>query len=239
MDRRANPLLGFAFFVLVSRKRTDQRRRGVAHLSEGPIHNTHPISEALLSVIEPVLRVHGVEPFEITLKRESMGLVLRVMIEVPGTRIAGDGVTLDLITEVSRDLSRALDVSDPITAAYTLEVSSPGIERPLRSVAEFERFSGQPAKVYLNAARADGQKVLRGKIERVEGEQIVMICDGHEQTLTWPEIKSAHLVFEFGNAERPGKSGKGGQKTAKKGAKAGNHHAKGAPQGKPGSAKAK
>lgn len=172
--------------------------------------------DALHGVIEPVLRAHGVEAVEVTLNREQGGWVLRVTIEVPGRTDPGAGVTLAMCADVSRDVARGLDVADIIEHAYNLEVTSPGVERPLRTAAEFTRFAGQPAKVVLLKAAADGQKALRGVIEKVDGEQVTLNADGKTVTFSVPDVKHAHLVFEFGavspKGSKPGKTSKPGKK---------------------------
>lgn len=161
---------------------------------------------ALLAVIEPVARAHGAEVVDVELKTESGGWVLRVSVEKLGSADASAtvkdaAVDLELCANVSRDLSPALDVADLVPHRYTLEVSSPGVERPLKALRDFSRFSGQKAKVRV-AEPVDGQKVLRG-IVSVSGDTI-SIYDGTEHKTPFSNIDSAHLVFEFGPAPKPG-----------------------------------
>ncbi|MFO0658847.1 MAG: ribosome maturation factor RimP [Polyangiaceae bacterium] len=163
-------------------------------------------------MIEPVLRAHGVEAVEITLNREQGGWVLRVTIEVPGRTEPGAGVTLDMCADVSRDISRTLDVADMIEHAYNLEVTSPGVERPLRTAAEFARFAGQPAKVMFSKALPDGQKVIRGLIEKVDGDRVTLVSDGKAIEFVVADVKQANLVFELGASPKGSKPGKSGKK---------------------------
>lgn len=164
--------------------------------------------DALMRVIEPVARAHAVDVVEVTFKPERGGWVLRVTIEVAGSTEPGGGVTIERCADLSRDLSAALDVAEVLRQAYSLEVSSPGVERPLRTEAEFARFAGKRAKVVLSEAGPDGQFSYDGPILRAEGGQVVVGLEGGgEAALPLAALKRAHLVFEFGPAPKPGAKG--------------------------------
>jgi ribosome maturation factor RimP len=162
--------------------------------------------DALQRVIEPIARAHGAEVVDLELRREQAGWVLRIYVEKKGaaaqnlsTRDAA--VDLELCANVSRDLSPALDVADLIPHAYHLEVSSPGIERPLRGEHDFIRFTGQKAKLKLREA-VGGQRVVVGVLGGVFGGSL-RIAEGartHEVPLS--AVESARLVFEFGSEKR-------------------------------------
>ncbi|MGH7294425.1 MAG: ribosome maturation factor RimP, partial [Polyangiaceae bacterium] len=162
--------------------------------------------DALQRVVEPVVRAHGAEVVDMELKPDQGGWVLRVFVEKAGASAQNlstkdAAVNLELCADVSRDLSPALDVVDLIPHAYSLEVSSPGVERPLRGERDFARFAGQKAKLRLSPP-LDGQRVLVGTIEGVHGGK-VRVRDGsrvHEAPLD--AIESARLVFEFGTSGR-------------------------------------
>lgn len=115
------------------------------------------IQEEVERYVSSLLPSLGLELVEVQFRREGNGWVLRIYIDCE------DGVTLDHCTEVSRDLSGYLDVEDLIDHPYNLEVSSPGIERPLKKLADFRRFAGRKAKVKLSEP-VDGQKVFIGDI---------------------------------------------------------------------------
>ena len=113
--------------------------------------------DALHRVVDPVARAHGAEVVDMELKPDRGRWILRVYVEKAGaaasklsTRDAA--VDLELCANVSRDLSPALDVADLIPQAYNLEVSSPGVERPLRNESDFLRFTGEKAKLKLRAS---------------------------------------------------------------------------------------
>jgi ribosome maturation factor RimP len=159
-------------------------------------------AEALLAVeqaLRPVLLGYGVELFDLVLRREQSGWVLRVVIEREGSREPGGGVTIDLCAEISRELSAALDVADPIGHAYSLEVSSPGVERPLRGLRDYEQFAGKKAKLVLAKPLGDGQVVVQGTLAGVQQDHVRVDRQGAEPVqIAVADIKSAHLVFEFG-----------------------------------------
>jgi ribosome maturation factor RimP len=108
------------------------------------------------------------------------------------------GIELGLLTEISRDLSTALDVADLIPHRYTLEVSSPGLERPLRSLRDFQQAVGVMAKIHLSRPAADGQRVLRGRVLRVEDPEAVVIeVDGNPISAPFTDISRAHTLYEL------------------------------------------
>ena len=107
-----------------------------------------------------------------------------------------NGVTIDDCTAVSRQLSGLLDVEEPIKEAYTLEVSSPGIERPLFTVEQFKQFIGKQIAVKLYAPLEKRRK-LAGELLQVNDEQIVLNDEGQDYTVPFSAITKAHLVADF------------------------------------------
>jgi ribosome maturation factor RimP len=156
--------------------------------------NTSPIDMTRLrAVIEPIARAHGADLVSVEVKNES-GWVLRVFIEKSGTESAD----LELCSNVSRDLSPALDVADLIPQHYTLEVSSPGLERPLFGEADFVRFAGRTAKIKLRHDSASTQKVFIGALGGISPERTLAIKEGartHQVPLA--DVEKARLVFEM------------------------------------------
>jgi len=159
--------------------------------------------DALLRVIEPIARAHGAEVVGVEVRPEHGGWVLRVYVEKEGaaarnlsTRDAA--VDLELCANVSRDLSPALDVADLIPHAYNLEVSSPGVERPLRGERDFLRFAGQKAKLKLRDPIA-GQRVVVGILGGVHEAKLHVVDGARTFEVPLSAIESARLVFEFGS----------------------------------------
>lgn len=124
------------------------------------------------------------------LQRGGGGAILRIYIDHE------NGITLDDCTAVSHQVSGVLDVEDPLPGHYDLEVSSPGLDRPLFEAGHYERFRGHRARVKLRG-KIEGRRVFDGVIEGVEGEQVLLAVDGETRTFELGAIESARLVPEF------------------------------------------
>lgn len=142
---------------------------------------------------------YGLEIFDLQFRRESIGWVLRVILD-RSTGGADDVVSIDDCRHVSEDLSALLDVEDDLTAGidrkYTLEVSSPGLDRPLRGEADYRRFVGRLAKI-VTSAPVDGQSHFAGRLSGVD-DGVVLVAEGkrtHRVPLT--AISRARLEVEF------------------------------------------
>ena len=162
--------------------------------------------ERLIAVLEPVVHAHGAELVDFELKNEA-GWVLRVFVEKLGASAEkmstkDAAINLELCSNIARDLSPALDLADPIPHRYNLEVSSPGVERPLKRVEDFVRFAGEKAKLKLKTG-VQGQKVLVGKLGTVRGGVIDVIDGARTYDVPLEDVVSARLVFEFGPPSRP------------------------------------
>jgi len=115
---------------------------------------------------------------------------LQIMIE----RDTGEAMTVEDCARVSRTVSALLDVADPITSAYFLEVSSPGIDRPLVKRADYERFAGQEAKIELTEPY-DGRRRFRGRLAGLEGDALRLDLGGEEVLLPLGAVSRAKLVL--------------------------------------------
>jgi ribosome maturation factor RimP len=154
--------------------------------------------ERIRRVAERVVRAHGLELFDLQLRRESIGWVVRVFIDRPGPAdTPDDSVSIEDCARVSREISAILDVEDPLDRAYTLEVSSPGLDRPLRSEGDFRRFRGRLAKIVVDPA-VDGQKHFAGRIEGVESGAVLFEAEGRKRhRIPLDAIRRARLDVEF------------------------------------------
>ena len=123
------------------------------------------------------------------------GAVLRLYIDVPANE-SERNVGIEDCEAVSREVSAQLDVEDPISGNYTLEVSSPGIDRPLFAPAHYARYVGQSAKVGLKLPQ-DGRRRLQGRIDKVEGGSIVFDVDGKPFEVAFDNIDKAKLVPDW------------------------------------------
>jgi ribosome maturation factor RimP len=142
------------------------------------------------TVALPLLEELGLELVEVQFRREQSGWVLRLIIDKQG------GVNLEDCTAVSRELSQLLDIEDFIDQAYNLEVSSPGLDRPLKSMADFQRFTGRKAKIKTIEPIA-GEHVFIGKIQQTEGESIVLEVSRREVVIPFSQVAKARLEVEF------------------------------------------
>jgi len=140
----------------------------------------------------------GLEIFDVQFRREAGGMVLRVRVDRPGPSArAEDSVSVDDCARVSRDLSAMLDVEDLVPQAYTLEVSSPGLDRPLRNADDYRRFVGRRAKVVMRQA-VDGQTFFKGTLGGMDGGDVLIDGDnGRRHRVPLEVITRAHLEVEF------------------------------------------
>lgn len=180
----------------------------------------NPQTQKLISIVEPVCQNAGYELVDLKFLLEQGGWVLRVAIDLPLpdredndiAEVPADRVDLEDCENLSRELSAVLDVDDPIKQAYSLEVSSPGIDRPLRTLAHFSYFAGSEAKIQLEHGlpmpNGPERKNFRGVLEGVDGEHVKIQVDGQQFLLPIDDIDNAKLVPDW-DAVMAGKSGVG------------------------------
>ena len=139
---------------------------------------------------------------------------LRLYIDVPVDAEEGRLVGIEDCEAVSREVSAQLDVEDPITGNYTLEVSSPGIDRPLFTAAQFGRFVGEQAKLTLRMAQ-DGRRRFIARITGVEGDDVLLAHEAGDMRVAHANIEKARLVPDLvalGLAAQPKPTGPGGSR---------------------------
>ena len=156
------------------------------------------VVEQVRTVAARVAASYGLDIFDVQFRREAAGMVLRVQIDRPGPAAsADDSVSVEDCAAVSRDLSAVLDVEDIVPTAYTLEVSSPGLDRPLRTVDDYRRFAGRRAKVVMREA-VDGQRFFKGRLGGVDDGRVVIDADDRRRHLVpIGIITRANLEVEF------------------------------------------
>lgn len=150
----------------------------------------------LMELLERDVAEMGYELIELEFHPQHGGGLLRLYIDRPGTT-ESDGVTVDDCAAVSRRVGEILDAADTIRAEYTLEVSSPGSDRPLRTRAHFERFLGSRVHVETSLPRA-GRRRWTGRLATVGADGIGLEVDGETANFRLGEIKTARLVPEYG-----------------------------------------
>jgi ribosome maturation factor RimP len=159
------------------------------------------LTEQIRAIAERVACSYNLEIFDVQFRRESPGWVLRIFLDLPGQdgqpAPADVSVTVQDCERVSRDLSAILDVEETIPQSYTLEVSSPGLDRPLRGAADYRRFAGRIAKIVVSEA-VDGQKHFEGRLKGLEQEAVVIETTPGKRTLIpLSLITRARLEVEF------------------------------------------
>ncbi|MDH5785145.1 MAG: ribosome maturation factor RimP [Chromatiales bacterium] len=147
-------------------------------------------SEKLVAIIEPAVSALGFELLGVEYVPQGRHSLLRIYIDHE------DGITVDDCGDVSHQVSAVLDVEDPIRGEYTLEVSSPGLDRPLFTLAHYERFNGHLAEVKVHAP-VNGRRKYKGRILGVEGDEVVLEVDGDEYRLAIANIDKANLIHEW------------------------------------------
>ncbi|MEZ5175888.1 MAG: ribosome maturation factor RimP [Acidimicrobiia bacterium] len=150
------------------------------------------VQDRLWGMIEPHVTAVGVELDDLEVLNG--GRIVRVTVDSP------DGVGVDQIAELSRGISRTLDAEDPIQGAYTLEVSSPGLERKLRIKRHYDKSIGRTVKV-KTFAEIDGTKVHTGRLHTAGETSFVIDIDGTDREVSYADVSSARTVFVW---EKPG-----------------------------------
>ena len=149
-----------------------------------------PLEEKLTRLFTPVVEDAGYRLVRVLMIGEAGGQVVQVMAENPQTRRIG----ADECAVLSRELAAVMDVEDPIQSAYRLEVSSPGIDRPLISLQDFIDFSGFDAKIEINPP-LNGQKRFRGRISAAGSGTVKLETDEGPVDLPFSAIQKAKLVL--------------------------------------------
>lgn len=157
------------------------------------------MTDKIEKLVTPVLEDLGYELVELEYQREQRGWVLRFHLDKEG------GISLDDCAEASREISTLLDVEDILTTAYTLEVSSPGIERPLKRLGDFSRFTGRLAKVKTHLPLDPDQsgrqrRTFSGYLRGVENQDVLITTDGKRPVdirIAFDQIEKANLKFDF------------------------------------------
>ncbi|MGQ9732813.1 MAG: ribosome maturation factor RimP [Candidatus Zipacnadales bacterium] len=150
----------------------------------------HPVVEAIETKVRMMAEDYGYEVVDITYGGPKRNPVLTIMIDKE------NGVTANDCAEMSRRFSVLLDAIDPIPTSYQLAVSSPGIERPLVQMADFERFVGRRASIRFYTDE-DKPCTVAGELRGVRDGQVVLLMNGDELAIAEERIDRAHLIFDW------------------------------------------
>jgi ribosome maturation factor RimP len=154
--------------------------------------------EQIRAIAERVAASRGLEIWDIQSRREASGHIVRVFIDRPGPAATPEeSVSIEDCEQVNRELSTILDVEDPLPFAYTLEVSSPGLDRPLRDANDYQRFAGRLAKVVVREP-VDNQKAFEGRLRGLEENNVLLEApNGKMHRLPMGLITRGRLDVEF------------------------------------------
>jgi ribosome maturation factor RimP len=158
-------------------------------LPEPPLRATNPVEERVIALIEPTAQNLGYRIVRVRLSGNR-----RKRLQIMAERLADGQMGVDDCGRLSRALAPVFDLEDPVQGEYDLEISSPGIDRPLMSVEDFQRFIGHDAKLET-AAMIDGRRRWKGQIKAVEGDTIVLAAEGGEARLNFAQLSDARLVL--------------------------------------------
>lgn len=160
----------------------------------------HPLALKVRELLEPVVRRRGLELVDIQYVEGGSQPVLRLFAD------AAAGISLNVLEELTGTVGDVLDAEDPIAQRYTLEVSSPGLERPLTKRSHFEAALGDKVLVRTED-KVDGSRQHRGVLSGISDTELTLQVDGTAASRALPllQVRDAHLVYEFVPAPRPGK----------------------------------
>lgn len=146
--------------------------------------------DRLVDLLTPVVESFDCELWGLDYFSQGRQSTVRLYIDRP------DGVGLSHCEQVSRQASSVMDVEDPIAGEYTLEVSSPGVDRPLYTLAQFARYKGEQVSIRLRSA-FDGRRKFTGQLTGVEDEDVLVVVDDNEYLLPIDLIEKANIVPRF------------------------------------------
>lgn len=146
--------------------------------------------EQLQALLAPVVEALGYECWGVEFLSQGRHSLLRVYID------HANGVLVDDCEKVSRQISGVLDVEDPISSEYTLEVSSPGMDRPLFTLEQFARYAGELVKIKLRSP-FEGRRNFQGLLRGAEEQDVVVLVDDHEYLLPIDLIDKANIIPRF------------------------------------------
>ncbi|PIE32009.1 MAG: hypothetical protein CSA55_04325 [Ilumatobacter coccineus] len=176
-----------------------------------------PVLTRVATIVDPIASDLGLDVYDL----EQRGGTIRVTLDTPPG--SDSGISLDQIALATRLISRQLDHDDPIPGRYTLEVTSPGLERALRRPEHFQRELGKEIKVRLSNVESDQRRVRGILVAADDLTATIRVTDGEDTTdrvIDLSSVDRAHTVFEWGPQPKPGSRGKkSGKKAARKPAK--------------------
>ncbi|MBI5496864.1 MAG: ribosome maturation factor RimP [Deltaproteobacteria bacterium] len=160
----------------------------------------HPVALRVRELADPVVRRRGCELVDVQYSEGggTRSSLLRVYADQPG------GISINTLQDLSETLGDLLDAEDPVPRAYQLEVSSPGVDRPLAALSHFEAARGELVMV-VTTEKVDGSRKHRGILSGVSPDEVIVQVDGTARTIPLGLIDHAHIIYVFEEVVRPGK----------------------------------
>lgn len=149
------------------------------------------VASRIRAIIQAQVEEDGYELLHVEMRSEGGAPILRIYIDRP------EGINIEDCVRISRKTAVLLDVEDPVKGKYTLEVSSPGIERPLFTEKDYIRFQGREIRLATHN-KIENRRKFQGLIESLEDGILELLCDGQVIKINFNEIKKANLVYDFG-----------------------------------------
>ncbi len=159
-------------------------------------------------VVDPIASDLDLDVYDVERREATIRITLDTRPGSPG------GITLDDLSLATRLISRELDHADPIPGRYTLEVTSPGLERRLRTPAHFQREVGKDVTIRLRNVVSGDRRIDGVLVAADDHDATVRLADGEERVIAIDSVDKAHTVFEWGPAPKPGKGKSSGKKKA-------------------------
>ncbi len=156
------------------------------------------IEDRVHDVVDPIIEELGLELVDLVYG----GGRLKITIDHP------DGLGTEKLTKATRTISHEMDLADPISGAYTLEVTSPGVERNLRLPTHYVRSIGEIVSLKLMPSGTDDLRRLKGTLTAADDDQVTIEVDGEPVTMSYDRITKAKTVFDWGPGPKPGKGPK-------------------------------
>ena len=153
----------------------------------------HDPRQLILDALEAAAPEHGVDIVDVEVVGSKKNPCVRVRIDHADESAAP--ISLDEVAAETEWVSAAIDELDPIEGPFTLEVSSPGLSRPLRRPRDFERFAGED--VSLSTTATEGRRHFTGRLEGIEGENVVLTVDGERVTIPFGQVKNCKIKPNF------------------------------------------
>lgn len=156
------------------------------------------LEQQIIDALEPTAAERGIDVVDVEVVGATKAPCVRVRIDHADE--SAPTISLDEVTAETAWISDALDELDPIPSSFTLEVSSPGMARPLRRRHDFERFAGQT--VSLSLAAGEGRRRFTGELLGIEGDEVALLVDGERVAVSYEDIKKCTIKPDFGQSAR-------------------------------------